>query len=216
MEVPKSVYSFEQVPSSDDGGVGWTIVRAPSEGKLPIIIVSPVHLGLHTHYYRGSTTPHRTDSCPACLAKHLPRWHGYLLAVRAHDGAQIIWEFPAACGFQVVEAHKEYGGLRGQMVIVSRAAPRANAKVTCQFKGLSPQAHKLPASEDIWPLLSKIFGLHKEAPTKFEEFSEENLAEVELVELGRLGHINGAKTKRKRIGDRRSVCNSEEERRSLE
>lgn len=212
MERPEDVYCFEDDPNDDDLGSAWRIRRAPASGRMPIVIVSPVPLGMRIHYFKGSSTPHLKVGCPACKAGHRSRWKGYLLAVSTADEQQIIWEYPANCGLRVKGALNEYGGLRGQMVIVSRLSERVNGEVSCQFKGISPQAHRLPPAEPIWPLIAKIMGLLEEVPAVFNEFSPESLSQAERIEAGLEPVLPERVYKRKRKPDPESLCNSDLER----
>lgn len=215
MQNPESIYHVERLPSVDSTNSGWDIIRALPDGKLSLVSVARDFFGIRTHFWKNRTGPCLRSGCDACAHHHLSRWHGYLECVRAPEGTQVIFEFPPPAAMQLDAAVKEYGGLRGLQIVVTRATKKPNGKVTLQFKGLSPGAHKLPKELPIWPILSRIWGMSEDAPGEFAEFTPENLAECEKIETkgtqpirsrGDFGHIHP---------DLDAVCNSDEERDSL-
>jgi len=173
----------ERLPSGDDQHFGWTIRRAQPGGALLLHCISRDIFGVRTHYYRGRTGPCLRTGCEACSRQQLSRWNGYLLCRDTKDGANIVFEFTPPAAMQLDEFFRQYGSLRGLRLIANRTANRANAKVTIACKGTMENPASLPSELQVWPILSHIWGLNREAPVEYSEFSAENLAELERVQL---------------------------------
>lgn len=162
MERVPDEFRIESRPSGVDTGFGWSIVRTPSDTGLGLVIVSDDIFGVRTHYFLNRTMPCMRRGCPACAAGRLSRWSGYLLAVRIGGGEKVVFEFTPAA---VPTFDAEYGErktLRGLHIIATRASKRENAKVMVAVKGLHANAHKLPPSQDVWPILSHIWGINRQ------------------------------------------------------
>jgi hypothetical protein len=182
MDYDKESFRIERMPGSHDANFPWAIKRADHEKPLLMVAISKDIFGVRTHFHRGRTGPCRKDGCEACKAKQLSRWSGYLLAVAAKDNSKIVFEFTPPAATQLDEAVKSYGSLRGLSLIATRTSNRPNGRVSVQVKGMNGNAHRLPADEDVWPILSHLWGLTEQAIPEYQEFTQEGLAEAERVQ----------------------------------
>lgn len=180
----------ERLPSNEHGPTGWNIRRASHERGLLLVLVSTDLYGIRTHFWNRRTGPCLRAACRACDEGQLSRWTGYVQAVDAKDGGQVLFEFTEAAAPTLAAAFDKYKSLRGLSVIATRTAPRANAKVHLTVKGLHSRAHELPAELPMWPLLAHIWGLSKLlAPTE----------DVRPVDL--MGQADAAAEAAARFGD---------------
>jgi hypothetical protein len=183
MSIRKEDCRIERLPSKDSMISGWDIVRAKPEQNLPLVIVSTDVFGIRTHYWNRRTGPCLKSGCDACAAKMLSRWNGYLLAIVEGSNQHVIFEFTPAAAMAFDVAFKEYETLRGLRVIAKRVGKATNSKVHVAVKGKHPNAHKLPAEPEIWPILSHIWGLHESAAAVPSPLYFDGLAEVETADI---------------------------------
>jgi hypothetical protein len=165
-------FRFEDEPTDDDANHEWSIIRAPAEGILTLVVVSAQFRGARTHYFRGRTGPCAKTGCEACLAHQISRWNGYLLAVVSGSQEHVILEFTPPARLPLKRLLEDMPTLRGQTLVVSRTSKKTNGKVNIISKGMHPNAHKLPPEVPIIPLLCRIWGVDSDALLPFAEFSE--------------------------------------------
>lgn len=174
MEHEPSEFRTSRLPGGNDITFGWSIRRADANVPRKLICLGDDIFGCYTHFFRGRTTPCRTDSCEACDRKITPRYHGYICTVDIKDSTPTILEFTGPAALQFDQLRKEYGTLRGVQIIVGRANKRPNSRVNIVGQGVYAQPQKLPAEIPIWPLLAHIWGLDREAPIGIEDNPEDD------------------------------------------
>lgn len=203
MDYGKENFRIERMPGSHDANFPWAIRRADHEKPLMMVSISRDIFGVRTHFFRGRTQPCRKDGCEACKAKLLSRWSGYLLAIATKDNSKIVFEFTPPAAAQLDEAVKSFGSLRGLSLIATRTSGRVNGRVAIQVKGMNGSAHKLPPDEDVWPILSHLWGLTEQAIPEFSEFTPDGLAEAERVQhaMAAVGSADENQWMRKRASD---------------
>jgi hypothetical protein len=174
----------ERLPTGDDSSGSWTIKRASHERPLQLVIVSHDLFGIRTHFWQRRTGPCLKVGCEACAKHQLSRWNGYLLALQVPSNERVIFEFTPAAAVTLDALFKEAGTLRGLKLLAGRAGGKLNGKVQVTSQGFTPNTHKLPADEPVWPVLSRVWGLTDAAQGSFSEFDEFATSESEKVQEG--------------------------------
>lgn len=150
---------LQPYPTDKDSRFAWTIVRAPADRGLPLIVLARSCFGIRTHYWANRTGPHYRSNCPACDAGREPRWTGYLPCVNPADGAHVLFEYTPPAAEQLQAIIRTQGFLRGTQIIAARTKKVKNARVTVVSRGIYEHLDRLPPEPDVLPILFHIWGL---------------------------------------------------------
>jgi hypothetical protein len=172
-------------PENDEALVGWDLVRADHKKPTSYYVISGEPLSVRTHWWGGRTVPCVRSGCDACNKHQLSRWTGYLAAQRASDQRRCIVEYPVSAAAAVAEATRTFQSLRGVGIIVSRVAPKVNAKVRIVIARQEQCPFALTDPPDIFDVLCKIWKLDAKANPQYSEFADYALTEEERLAAGK-------------------------------
>lgn len=178
MSVDMRLFKTSTEPQEDNSTFGWEIKRAPAEGTMKLLIYSSYTLGVETHYWLGRTGPCPNLNCAACKAGHRSRWKGYLLAQDLKGQGQIVFEFTPPGQKVLKDAWKQFGTMRGMQIVVGRHGKKANSRVAIQVRSQANLPVDAVPDYSVWPILSRIWGLHERADYRAVELGEDEVIPI--------------------------------------
>lgn len=159
MSVDKNRYQIThgEIPHRDNNQ--WRMVRPPKIGTLKVVCVSHDYFMAFVHFSYGGTIPCCRGNCSECKHGRERRVREYILAVAAKDGEQVIVELSDQALNSLDAIKKKYGSLREVCMLVGRTGNRERSPHKLEEKGKCKDSAALPAADDIWPILSRVWKL---------------------------------------------------------
>ena len=150
---------FSNNPPLEPTKQALPMLRTPANGKLVLLLTCQDLLGCFTHYFGGRSTPCTGDPCEPCQAGSSMRWHGYVCGIVPKTHEHSLLEITRAAAETLAAYRVKNGTLRGCLVIATRVAPRANARLHLELKPYDLSTIDLPASANIQAALCNLWGI---------------------------------------------------------
>lgn len=166
---------IEEFPNEKDSRFNWTILRAPPDRSLPLIVLARQCFGIRTHFWNNRTGPHYKTGCAACAGGRKPRWTGYLPCINPADGSQTLLEYTPPAAEQLQKIIRTQGFLRGSQIVAGRAKKVPNGKVTIVSRGIYEHLSRLPEEPNVLPILFHIWGLKQNDETQNGTYDRDSL-----------------------------------------
>jgi len=148
---------FSQEPRSDLHAGTLRVVRVGAERPIKGIITSDVWTGCDTHFAGGRTVPCEQNSCSICSSGTPPRWHAYFALILQPSQEHVLMCLPLSAFSSLSNYHKEWGTIRGAMLVAHRPSKRANGRVLTSLDHAGRAPQQLPASPDVQTILIRMW-----------------------------------------------------------
>ena len=148
-------------PADSELRTSYRIVRAPNQGELQGMILSPRIYGCDTHYFHGRTRPHTEPICEACDEGAGKRWQGYLALMLTKSRDLALFEFTAAAAAPLVEYEAHNNTLNGAVIRAFRTSVKANARVVIRIERGDVDLFHAPEPPDVEAILQRIWGIDR-------------------------------------------------------
>lgn len=146
-------------PGETNAGENLRIVRAPSTGRLKVMILSHQVTGTYTHYQNGRTQPCMGQSCKGCESALPTRWHGWLIVLNESTDEKQILEVTEGPGETLAAFFSEHRTLRGLRIMMSRPSGKVNGRVHLLRGDQITNHAELQKCPELQRVLLKIWGL---------------------------------------------------------
>jgi hypothetical protein len=160
-EIPAVHIPTASRPADAQLRTSYRIVRAPTQGELQGMILSPDIYGVETHYFHGRTRPHTEPVCEACDNGTGKRWQGYLALLLTKTRDLALFEFTAAAAAPLVEYHEHNKSLDGAIIRAYRTSLKPNARVVIRIERGDVAMYSAPQAPNIAEILSRIWGIDR-------------------------------------------------------
>lgn len=149
---------WTDTPSPIAAGSRPDLIRCGLGSLPPLIALNPRHVGVELHFWQGRSFPHLKEGCPACAAKNVATWKGYLGVWNPATRLSGILEFTLGC-VSALDAHfLARGTCRGATLQIKRNGNKANGKLSLTVSTSQWGCDQLPATPDIRQQLSVMWG----------------------------------------------------------
>jgi hypothetical protein len=182
-------------PPEDLQRTSYRILRAPPQGELTGLSLSPAIHGVMTHYHMGRTRPHTEPCCLPCEEGQAPRWQGYLALLLTRSRDLCLLEFTAAPTAPLLEYFDHHGTLRGAQLTSYRMGNRPNGRVCIRVARGDLDMFAAPAAPDVQAILNRIWQVDR----LIAQESQRNAEAVQAQQIKARGdHHYTAETKKEK------------------
>ncbi len=145
----------------------WEITRAPTKGRLTVVLLSLDLIGAPTHYVGGRTTPCRPTDCIGCEAGMSPQMKYYIACHEQQTNGHLILEVtgPQADWFEPL--HKQYRTLRGCAIRLFRPSMTPNGRVKFEFVRKLEDSPAMPKNPDVQAIMLRTWQVREDSVHAF-------------------------------------------------
>lgn len=149
---------WQDEPTPVAAGSRPDLIRCGPGSLPPLICLCRRHVGSELHYWQGRSFPHLKQDCPACAAKNVATWKGYIGVWNPATRLCGVLEFTLGCVSALDAWFMARGTLRAATLSVKRAGLKANGKLSITVSPSQWGCDQLPEEPDVKHQLSIMWG----------------------------------------------------------